>query len=1498
MKATCMILAVAMVFSMLTLSFGGVLDEPTAAAVTATGTALVPGVNLIDKVSDVDTSNFMFFSEFDAQSMPGYRFVNTSNNDGRMWTDKSVNASRASIYDTLGGVADVVTVAANTPEFLVTLSALSQTINETNIIVEPSDTVIIVDVSGSMASNTVPGDGRSRIAVVVDALNDAIKLLMDANDNNRVSVVIYGGQAVSGANYARAQPILALGRYDASTPIFTVSGSNVTVRSGVPAIHSSFAVTGGTPTQLGIRRGAQVLLDVPQGLAGGNGTQFDTGVPNPAGSGNIIVTRQPNIILMTDGEPTFGYTDYRLDSLRSIDGTDNTFNLGNGSTADMGLTALTVMTAAYVKETVRAWYYGADASRSVGFYTIGLGVNSDIANAMLDPFGISASGVPNAQLVTQTSGTTTYNMYNILTSFAPGTANVSFPAIAKNASTSNPSRPITTVSNTGGVSTANYATMSFTAMDKQGLDDAFNSITNQIVNQGHYSTVVDGSPQFSGYLTFSDVLGEYMQFGSFVGLWYNNVKFDGAGFAGAVAANRTSFLNSLVAQMEAQSSQNVSPVFDLSVADQLLTSNMQNPNFTNVISYFVDESRVFLSSAYDLSGAPIAASTVRTDGGPLARVDMYIVQNNNAVDSVTGAPSDLMYIIFQVLTVINPGSFATADATQNLSPTLAANDQIVRWYIPAALIPMRSVEPVIYGGQALVDDLGFPLYNIAEANPLRVIYTVTPRLNDIVHGLTAQYMSVNTAPGNNSFYFYTNRWRGTNGLVDRGDLANMTLAFFQVDAGNSFYADNTDLRGTAVIKLAIPVGPTGTSPFVVDYRYFTTNPTFEVQRLGNNGRVTLEIPPYDVTLRKTFNFPADSGLTVADLSEISFTIVGFDSTLVEIYRTTVFFNQLTPDGTGGYTIQLQLPPGTYTVTESGGYALGYLVEPSDTLPIMIPNIAGPPYEFNLTNAYIDGVTPGGGIYLNKVWHGLTPNQIPNFQIELFYDGSDDVAVPSDTPFAILTQYDFATAPQTGIHIQYFDQFDTPSPHTYPLLPGWYRIVETVPSVPGFTFIPPSPTVFTVTAEDLIDGNGFMFTVNNIYTPEPPPPTFNLTMLKRVLGIDGATDVAGNVVIPNDLAFKIELKDSTSPPWDTVSLATITYSDIMSGQNVLVNMPMGTYTITEIGGVVPGFDGPAVSFSATLPPNPDGTPNSYVLNFVGPVNESFSFGFTNVYTPQPPPPPPDNTMRIAKSFVDLPADMDVFDVNNISPITFLVLGNDANNVEIFRQTVEFNRTNFMFNQLTGQYEFVLHNLPPGNYRVYEQGGIAPGFVVDRPNPPQLATIVDGEAGVTVTFVNQYVQAPDVISGFTAHKMFHGLTDSERPPNFQLHITGPNGFDEILDLDQSVNGTTFANITPGTYTIDELNKIVDGFVVNVMVGGQPVTLPYNFDVAQDSVNLTIVIDNFYSPEDPPEPPEEPQTPGRAPQTGVVRNLLVPILLLVFGFIIVGGAEVHRRRQKREK
>jgi len=1229
-----------MVFSLLVFNFNTPQNAPVANA------APIFTTGVLGKVSDIDTSNFLFLdASFNIN--PAYPYVNSPSNDGRMWTDKSVNSDQAFIYDSTGGVIDVVN--ATDDEFLVTLSALSQTINSQNIIVEPSDTVFVIDVSGSMATNTVPGDGRSRVAVVIDALNDAINMLMAADENNRISVVIYGGQSVSGQNQAKVYPILPLGRYVITPPIFSVSGTTVTVNSAIASpLQRTFTVEGGTPTQLGIRRGADVLLGVNKGLDGGNGTLFDTGVPDPgAAEGNVIVTRKPNIILMTDGEPTYAWLDHTMGNFKNWQGVTNTSNwydVGNGSNGDMGLTALTVMTAAYVKQEVRDHYYGTlasnpeNASKSVGFYTLGLGVNSTIANAMLDPYGKSASGQTNAALVTQVhpAGGTTYNMLTVLNNFVnpPAFGSGSFPYLNRGSSSA---RTLTTRTNADGfIQTCNYDTMSFTAMDKEGLDDAFNQITQQIVTQGNYTTdVVGGKSEFSGYLAFSDVIGEYMKFESFKGLWYENNQY--RTLNSLTAPQRTAFVENFA---KFQGYSGIGPGGDdpappefIAAVNDMIDNDLANGNIASgKIVYYANKSRDFMGAYNDSTpgagkGVLPAPTTLPDDVGTpaeaVAKVELYILEGTGA-DSLTGAPIPLMDIVFYVITALKDGDFETTAIT-TITPTLRAGDQIVRWYIPAALIPLRSVET----------DPADPttITAIKEAVPIRAIYSVTPDEDEINTNLAPEYIDANKAPGENSYFFYTNRWRGQNGAVTAGDLGNMTLSYFVPSGDNTYY--NGAIDGLGVPKQPNVTGPTGTAPFSIQASHFYNGASrVQVQRLGNNGRITMEAY-MEMYIEKTFNFDAASPeLTVDDLVPITFLVIGRTNWInpdTEVFRQVINFDPSWESTTSPvrritYTspsIKLPPIPAWYRVIETGGFALNHgYIPPSMDMGLNLPLASGDPFTFSLANTYIELPEPTDPPALNldlyKLFHGLLPDEVlelTGFSLKIYgpegyVEGDDEYY---ENSFSLSDVADGAGRPKL-ISIK-------------DLTPGLYFIEENSYEIPGYTTTIKIDGIEQTADDqpfeyDLTDEDGtIMIIIDNFY--DIIIYTHEITIEKQVSGLTGS-DVAGNPNVPSGLVFKLErLGLDNEGDEVTEFLQTIPYEDMLpSGRITLTGLLPGKYRLTELGGSVGDFDGPKVSVSI------DGTPAANPAEF--PIsdgaNTSITVRFTNEYEPEPPPVtiPPETT----------------------------------------------------------------------------------------------------------------------------------------------------------------------------------------------------------------------------------------------------------------------------------
>lgn len=292
--------------------------------------------------------------------------------DGKIVTDKSV------IY--MGDDYDAFeSYSANT--FGVTLSALGQEYEmpHEDVVRTPIDVVFVLDVSGSMTTNTAEGGAAgsdaSRASAMVDAVNKAIKQIMDDHEANRVGIVLYA---------TGAWQLLPLDRYVANNNLYleineqTKTTQNST--SGTRLIHfvettsslktesgTSYASIGtgfnqgyGTYTQAGIALGGKTFADI------GDDVTYTTSFGEGEEERVYTVSRQPVIILLSDGEPTHA-TNIYMDPISGPHYGD-----GQGVTTNargiMGYNV--ILTANYFKRMV-----GIQYQREALFYSVGMGIN-------------------------------------------------------------------------------------------------------------------------------------------------------------------------------------------------------------------------------------------------------------------------------------------------------------------------------------------------------------------------------------------------------------------------------------------------------------------------------------------------------------------------------------------------------------------------------------------------------------------------------------------------------------------------------------------------------------------------------------------------------------------------------------------------------------------------------------------------------------------------------------------------------------------------------------------------------------------------------------------------------------------------------------------------------------------------------------------------------------------------------------------------------------------
>lgn len=309
----------------------------------------------------------------DPDTSSSYSGAFTSTADaGKVWTDKSVT-------DNKDGTAEVK------------LSALSETYTITGKTVTPTDTVFILDVSGSMTDAVSATDTTPRYQAMVTALNSAIKQLMEASPDNRIAVSAFsstgGNTLMSLSHYDVADTYVSWGIGSGKTPyIYDGTGNKV-------------SVTGGTNIQDGIGEGCKLL----------NNTSIVTSDG-----------RKPIIVLLSDGEPTFVNDD---SSWQSTSG----YNTGAGRGAFAGNSFIALLMANYQKEQVSTHY-----STQALFYTIGVGFNSlgtgtstysNYPQAQPNQSSLSTANAGNSKdlalmtlnpsgQLTSTSGNAFYNLIN------------------------------------------------------------------------------------------------------------------------------------------------------------------------------------------------------------------------------------------------------------------------------------------------------------------------------------------------------------------------------------------------------------------------------------------------------------------------------------------------------------------------------------------------------------------------------------------------------------------------------------------------------------------------------------------------------------------------------------------------------------------------------------------------------------------------------------------------------------------------------------------------------------------------------------------------------------------------------------------------------------------------------------------------------------------------------------------------------------------------------
>lgn len=394
--------------------------------------------------------------------------------NGRVWADKTVYTSDVTVEtsDEVGSY----TVNIGEDDFLLAYSLMAATTEIEGQSLVPLDVVFVIDLSDSMAETIQTGDKSSKIEKTVEALNQSVHILLTGNPDSRIGVVTYSNEA---------QVLLPLDHYtkqDGVESYFALSNSGnqldvAVINSSGEKVNTSVSMGTWTNIHMGIDMGMDLLLTA--------------NTTTPSG-----VARQPALMLMSDGAPTCAGSD---DSAWW----DPYGVSGDGSQDSGGVYTLkTIMNAAYQKQRVTQRY-----KTDMQVYTVGVGVDSLKGT---DALCAEVTLNPEEGMKEEFWPVTAIN--NAWTAYLNKEENVFLEGYEF---TRPPEKDIESV---------NYSDKYISVTNEEGIADAFDQVLEEIIVTGQVPTEVGDDPSQSGYITYIDPIGEYMNVKDIKVILYNGAK--------------------------------------------------------------------------------------------------------------------------------------------------------------------------------------------------------------------------------------------------------------------------------------------------------------------------------------------------------------------------------------------------------------------------------------------------------------------------------------------------------------------------------------------------------------------------------------------------------------------------------------------------------------------------------------------------------------------------------------------------------------------------------------------------------------------------------------------------------------------------------------------------------------------------------------------------------------------------------------------------------------
>ena len=734
-------------------------------------------------------------STMDAWKKTAFNPTNLSTEHaGGVWTDKSVLTQSAAFAQ--GSALNGLGIQMNKDNLLVVLSALAANSVVSGSGTTPSDTMFVLDISGSMSDT----DLRS----MVTATNNAIHTLLTSNEESRVGVVVYASEATV---------LLPLDRYTPVTDKDSAGNSVIeyieyassTIRAGRVATSTGSGSSGNNrpnygPGSMGGNQTTTTYAyitnskgtEVKTSLSTGGGTYIQGGLWaawQQFNAATAVGERAPVLVLMSDGAPTFVTNDFN--------NVPSKYESGNGNSSEEGEGFLTQLTAAYVKAKMAEKYSSDTYKTNAYVYTVGLGLSTN------------GNTVSVAEAVLNTTKThanmaALWNQYAALANANKKTMSVAVHNSGYNAnSTAN-----VTVTYNATVSSKDqmaYADKYFSAKDASQLSATFKEIVNEISLRSSYNvTRVTGSDlNADGYVTFVDEIGSGMEVKDIKGIIAGDTLYTGAKLAQAMieGAFGTSdapttlgdnMIWSLKQRLGITDTETVRALARKAYAAGQIAYNAETGAFSNYIGWFADADGNYVGFWDNMD-----PNAVVPQGAAYANLCYGMLGTTTA--GQTAHASDMMYIVVQVSKPVTNGK------------VLENSPQTVTFRVPASLLPTVTyqIHVELDGDGDIIADSATIAYN--AATPIHLVYevgvhsSVTPE--NIINFLRPGYRAKDA---NGNYYLYTNAWNWTptSGEADLNNpprkdnelsyvlkdtaLNTITYAYFEPSEANEHYYFATD----------------------------------------------------------------------------------------------------------------------------------------------------------------------------------------------------------------------------------------------------------------------------------------------------------------------------------------------------------------------------------------------------------------------------------------------------------------------------------------------------------------------------------------------------------------------------------------------------------------------------------------------------------------------------------------------------------------------------------